>query len=115
MKLRLVALGLVLALVAVAGLMKVQGGPRLTAEERAFWEANSRKVKEGWEKGSSAGKVLAQNRLAAGEYAMASRDLATIADSSLKDSGINDSVTADSFNRGFVFGFQQARARPEEQ
>jgi hypothetical protein len=113
MKRRSIALGLILLLGVAFGLAKIQRDAQ-TPEDRAFWEANGRKVTEGWEKGCAEGKKLAKERTDRGEYSISTRKLAEMASASIQDARITDPVTANSFKRGFVFGFHQGRNSPDE-
>lgn len=110
---RSIALGLILLLGVAIGLARIQRDAQ-TPEDRAFWEANGRKVTEGWEKGSAEGKKLAKQKADRGEYSISTRKLAEMAATSIQDAGITDRVTANSFKRGFVFGFHQGRNSPDE-
>lgn len=87
---------------------------RTTSEERAFWEANGLKVKEGWDKGFASGKELGQRRAAENKFSMPTRELSNIAHSSRATAGIEDEVISSSYRRGFIFGFYTGLKKPDE-
>ena len=105
------ALGIVLA--AGVALTVIRREKPQSAEDRAFWEENARKVTRGWNEGVKAGMAVGQERARNRHDGIPSRDIAKLAAAKREEAGLTDESEANSFDRGFRFGYYKGFEAPD--
>ena len=112
------ALNASFGIVVLAGLSLGWIGPERhtqTAEERAYREANGLKVSRGWSEGFNTGKAMGQECARSQKPCNSSREVAQLARDRRSEVGLADPVEGRSFERGFVFGYQDGFKSPERE
>ena len=112
---RAYALNASFGFVLLAGLSLSWLGPNRQAEtagELAYREANSVKVTRGWNDGFNSGLSIGRECARTSMPCASSRDVAQMARNRRTEVGLVDPVEGRSFERGFVFGYQDGFKSP---